>query len=77
MARAVRDTAPGCIHHVVNRGNRRQVIFHTPGDYKAFIKVLADAPAKLDVRPGFGTQFINNTTLRKGEAVTEEDLRAK
>ena len=51
MARAPRNTAPGQIHHVTNRGNRRAVIFHKPGDFKAFVKVLKDAAAKFSIRP--------------------------
>jgi putative transposase len=50
MARARRNTAPGCIHHVVNRGNRKRVIFHKPADYRAFLDVLAEAVARFGMR---------------------------
>jgi putative transposase len=50
MARAPRDAQPGAIHHVVNRGNRRTVIFHKPGDYDAFIAVLREAIHKFRMR---------------------------
>ena len=50
MARAHRRTAPGAVHHVVNRGNRKHAIFHERGDYQAFLDVLADAVAKFEMR---------------------------
>ena len=33
----------GLYYHVLNRGNRREVVFHKPEDYGAFIKATADA----------------------------------
>jgi putative transposase len=50
MARARRKTAPGCIHHVVNRGNRRKAIFQKRADYQAFLDVLGEAVAKFGMR---------------------------
>ncbi len=50
MARSLRNSAPGRIHHVLNRGNRRQVIFHKPGDYKAFMRVLVEATARFGLK---------------------------
>ena len=50
MARACRNAQPGAIHHVINRGNRRAVIFHKPGDYEAFIAVLRQACARYSMR---------------------------
>ena len=50
MPRSCRQTAPECVHHVVNRGNRKAVIFHKPGDYKAFLRVLAQAVNKYEMR---------------------------
>jgi putative transposase len=50
MARSCRQRAPECVHHVVNRGNRKAAIFHKPGDYKAFLRVLAEATAKFGMR---------------------------
>ena len=35
--------------HVLNRGNRREVVFHKPADYDAFVKTMADAQARLPV----------------------------
>ena len=50
MPRTHRKTAPGYIHHVVNRGNRRETIFRKHGDYQAFLDVLAQAVAKFGMR---------------------------
>ena len=50
MARSCRQTAPECVHHVVNRGNRKKAIFHKPGDYKAFLRVLAEATGRFGMR---------------------------
>ena len=50
MARPCRNTQPGAIHHVVNRGNRRAVIFHKPADYEAFIEVLRQACDRFGMR---------------------------
>jgi putative transposase len=30
-------------YHALNRGNRREVVFHKPADYDAFVKAMADA----------------------------------
>ena len=50
MSRSRRNTAPGCVHHVVNRGNRKKIIFHKQGDYRAFLKVLAEAVVRFRMR---------------------------
>jgi putative transposase len=50
MARSSRDTAPGQVHHVVNRGNRRKIIFHKRGDYLAFFTLLEEAVARFGMR---------------------------
>ncbi len=34
-------------YHVLNRGNRRETVFHKPADYDAFVKDMADATARL------------------------------
>ena len=43
MARPLRNNPPCAIQHIVNRGNRRAVIFHKPGDYDAFVEVMRQA----------------------------------
>lgn len=50
MARALRLTTPNVVHHVVNRGNRKKVIFHKPADYRAFIEILAEACSRYGMR---------------------------
>jgi putative transposase len=50
VPRSCRQTGPECVHHAVNRGNRKTAIFHKPGDYKAFLRVLAQAKAKFPMR---------------------------
>jgi putative transposase len=42
MPRPLRPIAVGLIYHVINRGNNRQPVFHTEGDYLAFLKAMAD-----------------------------------
>jgi putative transposase len=43
MPRTLRAVEGGGYYHVLNRGNGRQRIFHTPADYAAFERVLAEA----------------------------------
>ena len=50
VPRSCRQPGPECIHHVVNRGNRKTAIFHKPGDYKAFVRVLTQAVKKFEMR---------------------------
>jgi putative transposase len=41
MPRTARAVEAGEIYHVLNRGNGRMKLFHKPGDYAAFLKVIA------------------------------------
>jgi putative transposase len=50
MPRARRVTAAGVIQHVMNRGNRRAIIFRQPSDYKAFIDLLLEAGSRFRVK---------------------------
>ena len=43
MPRTARAVEGGGIYHVLNRGNGRRRIFHKPGDYDAFCKLLTQA----------------------------------
>ena len=45
MPRTARAAAGGVVYHVLNRGNGRQRLFHKPGDYDAFVSLLADVKA--------------------------------
>ena len=48
MARRPRLFAPGVLYHVIVRGNQRQRIFTSDGDYRAYIERLARYPKKYD-----------------------------
>jgi putative transposase len=50
VARKIRQAPRGAIHHVVNRGNRRDVIFRKSGDYAAFVEVLTQACSRFEMR---------------------------
>ncbi len=41
MARIARVVAAGVPHHVVQRGNRRQTVFFSPADYRAYLRLMA------------------------------------
>jgi len=42
MARLARVVAPGCPHHVTQRGNRRQQTFFCDADYRAYLNLMAE-----------------------------------
>jgi len=42
MARIARVVAPGCPHHVIQRGNRRQQTFFYDEDYLAYLKLMVE-----------------------------------
>ena len=46
MARKLRVEYPGAIYHVLNRGDRRELIFHDDADRKRFVETLAESCAK-------------------------------
>jgi putative transposase len=47
MPRIARIAPGGMIQHVLNRGNGRMKLFRNPGDYDAFVNLLADAAEKV------------------------------
>ena len=49
MPRQSRADEAGTIYHALNRGNRRQTIFHKDEDYEAFLRVLVEGLAKYAV----------------------------
>jgi putative transposase len=49
VPRIGRQIVPGCVQHVINRGNRRERIFRDPDDYKEFLTLLRDAGRRFDV----------------------------
>lgn len=40
MGRGARINVPGCVYHVLNRGNNRQVVFREEADYKRYTEFL-------------------------------------
>ena len=50
MGRALRASAGGIVYHAMNRGNGRREIFHKPGDYDAFVRILLDAQRVVPMR---------------------------
>jgi REP element-mobilizing transposase RayT len=42
MARLARVVAPLIPHHVTQRGNRRQQVFFTDDDYRAYLDLLGE-----------------------------------
>ena len=46
MARKLRVEYPGAIYHVMNRGDRRESIFHDDADRKRFVETLAECCTK-------------------------------
>jgi putative transposase len=42
MPRPLRPIADGLIYHVINRGNNRQTVFGSEGDFVAFLKAITD-----------------------------------
>lgn len=50
MPRRLRAACGGFVYHVLNRSVARATLFHKPGDYAAFLKVLRQAHAFVPVR---------------------------
>ena len=48
MARKLRLQYPGAIYHVMNRGDRREPIYHDDLERRRFPATLAEACAKTD-----------------------------
>ena len=43
MARKLRIQYVGAVYHVMNRGDRREAIFHDDADRRRFVETLAEA----------------------------------
>jgi hypothetical protein len=50
MPRTASAFVGGIWYHVLNRGNRRESVFHKPGDYDAFVEAIVDGGARLPAR---------------------------
>jgi len=49
MARIARVVAPGIPHHIIQRGNRRQITFFTDEDYQEYINLMSEWCAHYEV----------------------------
>ena len=47
MPRPLRPIADGLVYHVINRGNNRQAVFGSEGDFHAFLKAIADLKERM------------------------------
>ena len=50
MPRQARDVAAGYIYHVLNRGNRKQSVFHKEKDYIVFLDLMKKAKEKIPIK---------------------------
>ena len=50
MPRIRRVSSDNCVHHVINRGNKKEVVFKESADYKDFICLLAAACERVPMR---------------------------
>ncbi len=49
MPRVALGLADGLIYHIINRGNGRRQVFHTEGDYRAFVDLMTEASDRYPV----------------------------
>ncbi len=47
MPRTARASVGGICYHVINRGNGRATVFHSDGDYRAFLALLGEAAERV------------------------------
>ncbi|HEX4146324.1 MAG TPA: transposase [Pirellulales bacterium] len=50
MPRTARASVGGMCYHVLNRGNGQAEVFHSAGDFAAFLDLMADANERLPLR---------------------------
>ncbi len=50
MPRQARNVAAGYIYHVLNRGNRKQTVFHREKDYLTFLELMKKAKEKFPIK---------------------------
>jgi putative transposase len=49
MPRTARASVGGMCYHVLNRGNNRMEVFHSPEDYARFVALMAEAQSKVEL----------------------------
>jgi len=59
MGRPLRPVADGLIYHAINRGNNRERVFYGAGDFRAFLKALAQTQLRYPFRL-FGYCLMSN-----------------
>jgi putative transposase len=50
MPRIARGLADNQIYHIINRGNRKESVFHDSYDYEKFLKLLEEAKEKYSIK---------------------------
>lgn len=50
MPRTARASAGGYCYHILNRGNGRAAVFHKDEDYRAFVRLIAEACRRRPMR---------------------------
>jgi putative transposase len=50
MPRQRRIAPDGFIHHVMNRGDHKETLFHKPADFRAFLALMAEATHRVAMR---------------------------
>ena len=50
MSRSLRFLPAGSVHHVVNRGNDKRILFESPRDYEEFLNLMAWAKHRTNIR---------------------------
>ena len=78
MPRPPRVFGPGLLYHVVARGNRREAVFHGPGDYETYLHRLAAYRARYAVTLHAYCLMPNHVhlVLRTGEAPLDRFMQS-
>ena len=50
MPRHARVSPDGFVQHVLNRGDHREILFHEPSDFRAFLKAFTDTAQRIAMR---------------------------
>jgi len=74
MARKLRIQYEGAIYHVMNRGDRREDIFHNDADRELFLKTLGQAWVNLSIGHGRDRYWPNGFQGRRTKR-TERTLQ--
>jgi putative transposase len=82
MARLARIVVPGCPHHIVQRGNRRQTVFFNDQDKATYLELFSDHAVRtgidvwayclMDNHVHFVAVPLEKTSLAKGIGVTHK-----